>query len=51
MEKIRKHYGHIDILRATNHLKAGKDRAVFGEQSKINDPYRSKLLSTATSAK
>ena len=44
VEMIRKHYGHIDILRAADHLKAGKARAVFGGVGKINDLYRSKLL-------
>ena len=50
VEMIRKHYGHIDILRAADHLKAGKARAVFGGVGKINDLYRSKLLNVTPPA-
>lgn len=45
VEMIRKHYGHVNILKAAEHLKAGRARQLFKGIGQMNDIYRSRLLS------
>jgi integrase len=45
VEMIRKHYGHVNILKAAEHLKAGRARQLFKGVGQMNEIYRSKLVS------
>jgi integrase len=44
VEMIRKHYGHVSILKAAEHLKAGRARQLFRGVGSLNEVYRSKLV-------
>ena len=44
VEMIRKHYGHVNILKAAKHLKAGRARQLFKGVGQMNEIYRSRLV-------
>lgn len=44
VEMIRKHYGHVNILKAAGHLKADNARQLFKGLGEMNEIYRSKLM-------
>lgn len=44
VEMIRKHYGHVNILKAAEHLKAGRARQLFKGVGQMNEIYRSRLV-------
>jgi hypothetical protein len=41
---ILKHYGHINIIKATEHLKAGRALQLFNGVGQMNAIYRSRLV-------
>lgn len=43
VEEIKKHYGHVNILKAADHLKAGRARQLFRGVGLMNTIYKSKL--------
>ena len=45
VEMIRKHYSHVNILKAAEHSKAGRARQLFKGVGQMNAIYRSKLVS------
>ena len=40
---IKKHYGHVNILKAADHLRAGRARQLFKGIGQVNSIYRSNL--------
>ena len=43
VEMIKKHYGHVNILKAADHLKAGRARQLFRGVGLMNTIYKNKL--------